>query len=66
LRARSIFWASAAIHSAAVSRSVRQLIVVDVVQLVFGEAEQENRPQLRPESDQHPVAASHVATATLG
>jgi hypothetical protein len=36
----------------------RQLIVVDVVQLAFGETEQKNRPQFRPESDQHPVAAA--------
>src|SRR5258708_16436286 len=33
----------------------RQLTVVDVIQLALGKAEKENRPQLRPECDQHPV-----------
>jgi transposase len=34
------------------------LIVLDIVQLAFGKAEQKNRPQLRPESDQRPVTAA--------
>jgi hypothetical protein len=36
----------------------RQLIVIDVVQLTLSKAEKENRPQLRPERDQHPVTTS--------
>jgi hypothetical protein len=40
----------------------RQLSVIDVVQLAFGEAEEKNRPQLRPEGNQHPVAASFALT----
>src|ERR1700733_3427020 len=35
-----------------------QLIVVDVVQLVLGEAEQKHCTQLRADTDDHPVAAS--------
>jgi hypothetical protein len=34
------------------------LIVVDVVQLVLGGAEQKNRSLLRPECEEHPTAAS--------